>query len=141
VSRRRQILGLVVAIAALAMLAPATAIAGGGSAGDQQYVDPLGGSGSSGSGSHSGSTSTQPSAPTSTSASSSSSSSAATSSSGASASNTATTTSASLSTKPADPSTSSSTLPRTGLDVGLVVAVGVSLLGCGLALRRTVHPH
>jgi hypothetical protein len=35
---------------------------------------------------------------------------------------------------------SSSTLPRTGLDVGLDVAIAVGLLGSGLVLRRTVRP-
>src|SRR5690348_13127608 len=108
VSRRRQILALIVVAAALAMLAPATAMAGGGggSAGDQQYVDPLGGSsssgsGHSGSGSKSGSTSTQSSAPSSTS---SSSSTAPTASSSSSSSTTAA--SASASNTAADPSTS-----------------------------------
>jgi hypothetical protein len=33
-----------------------------------------------------------------------------------------------------------STLPFTGLDLGLIVAVGVALLGGGLAVRRMSRP-
>jgi cytoskeletal protein RodZ len=141
VSRRRQILGSLVVVAALSLLVPAVSMAGG-SAGDQQYVDPLGGSGSSGSKSHSKSTTTHPPAPTTTSPSTAPSSPPTTStspaviSSNSTTSTTASTTSSSA--HAADPSTSS-TLPRTGLDVELAVAVGVGLLGAGLALRRTVH--
>src|SRR5205085_4304802 len=46
---------LLLALLALALLAPAAALASGPSAGDQQYVDPLGGGNGSGNGSGSGS--------------------------------------------------------------------------------------
>jgi hypothetical protein len=129
------------ALAALVFLAPAVALAD--SAGDQQYIDPLAGNTTS-TPSHSSPAASSPS-----SSSSSSSSSSTGSSAGASApsspapATTATTAQASTSSSSsgststsAAAATSRPTLPFTGLDVWLCVAVGGGLLGAGLALRR-----
>jgi LPXTG-motif cell wall-anchored protein len=112
--------------------APATAIAQ--NAGDEQYADPFGNSsqsgggggssnsGSSGSGQSSGSTGTT--------------------GSGVAGTQTQAQLQSTPSTSGAAPATSSQAagssgqLPRTGLDVGVVAAVGAALLLGGLALRR-----
>jgi hypothetical protein len=97
-------------------IAPGAALAQSGGAGDDQYVDPIGGntqqqnSGSNPSGGGSN---------------------------GPTLSNTpALTAQASPSTTSAAPAATSSQLPRTGVDVGVVAAIGGVLLVAGVALRR-----
>jgi hypothetical protein len=119
-------------LSVLPLARPAVSLADGGgndqSAGDNQYVDPLAG--------------TQPAAkakprpkprpasPTaSTAPATSTSSSSATSSSSTAAAATATATRASR----------AHTLPRTGLPIALIAAVGLALLAAGLALRRVAR--
>ncbi len=107
---------------ALAILVPAAALATGPSAGDQQYVDPLGGS-------HHGSTTTTT-APTTTTP-------AATPSS---STPTATTSSASTTTATGSSgSTGSKTLPFTGMNVWLAAGIGVFMLALGAGLRRSTR--
>jgi LPXTG-motif cell wall-anchored protein len=106
--RRR--IAAVLAVLAVAV-APATALAQSG-AGDDQYVDPIGGGG--------GQTQPSQSAPA--------------PSSGPSLS-----TSPSLNSAPATsaaPAATGPQLPRTGFDAGVVAAAGFALLLTGLALRR-----
>jgi hypothetical protein len=128
----RALVACLTVLGALALLAAPPAYAGGPSAGDQQYIDPLAGSGHHGSsGSHH--TSTTP--PTSAPAPASSTSSGATSSS-STVSTSATTTASSTATRH-DPG---KTLPFTGFNAlqgallgTVLVAVGKLL---GLAARR-----
>jgi hypothetical protein len=114
-ARRR----IAAALAVLAVaIAPGAALAQSGGAGDDQYVDPIGGnsqqqntgSKSSGSGSNGPALSNTPTL-------------------SAQASPTTTTSAA-----PAPSSTQQ--LPRTGVDVGFVAAAGAALLLAGVALRR-----
>jgi hypothetical protein len=104
----------------LLMATVAVASGPGSSAGDQQYVDPFGGSTTPAS--HPSPTPAptiaQPTAVSTT---------------------TTTTTVVASATTPAAASDPSPTLPRTGLDVSLTVAVGLGLLVGGLALRRTAR--
>jgi LPXTG-motif cell wall-anchored protein len=111
----RRLIAAVLAVLALA-LAPTGAFAQSGGAGDDQYVDPIGGnsqqqnnsSGSSGSGSNGPTLSNTP----------------------------ALSAQASPSTAAAPAASSGQTLPRTGADVGVVAALGLLLLLAGLGLRR-----
>jgi hypothetical protein len=135
--RRRHVVSCFVALVALVLLAPVAALAD--SAGDQQYVDPLGGSTTPGT--HK---SSHPSSPSPSPTPSSQSSSAPTSPATSSASTaTATTVAASSSTPAAssDPSgqSSTATLPFTGLDLWPSVAIGIGLLGSGVALRLVLR--
>ncbi len=129
-------LSLLVLAGALAMLAPAAALAT--SAGDQQYVDPLGGS-SSGSGS--GSSQSGSSNPGSSSSGSSSAASSGSSSGSAVASSTPITTASSPTTTStgSTSTTSAATLPFTGYAGWLSGGLGVLLLAAGLALRRVTR--
>ena len=98
-------------------VAPGAALAQSGGAGDDQYVDPIGGN--SQPQQHSGSNSSG------------------SGSSGPALSNTpALTAQASPSATSAAPAATSSELPRTGADVGVVAAIGGVLLLAGVALRR-----
>jgi cytoskeletal protein RodZ len=125
VSRSRTLLALLIVLGLLAALGPAVALADGGSAGDNQYVDPLSGvhthSGGS-SGSSSGSSGATSSAPASSSA-----------AAGTSTATTPTATSAATST---DPSGKSKTLPFTGFADWQAAGLGALLLAGGLVLRR-----
>jgi hypothetical protein len=140
----REILTILVLIASLSVLAPAVSLASGGgnSAGDQQYIDPLGG-GSTQSGStttHSSSPSTTPTPSSSSAPSTSPAPATSPSTAGASTTSTAgasTTSTTTQSSAVADPA-SAATLPRTGLDVWLVGAVGIALVASGLAVRRVL---
>jgi LPXTG-motif cell wall-anchored protein len=119
VPARRRITALLAVLAVA--VAPAAAPAQSGGAGDDQYVDPIGGSpqtqngggGSSGSGS-----------------------------SGSNGSSTAPSLSASPSLSStqapaaAPAATGGNTLPRTGFDAGAMAALGFTLLLMGLGLRR-----
>ena len=107
-------------LGAVAMLVPPAALAT--SAGDQQYVDPFG-------------SSTTPSSPSSSSQSTATTQ--ATAPSAATASSTSAATVASSTTQPAANGDPAKTLPYTGLDVSLIVGVGLALLASRLALRRT----
>ncbi|HLY49147.1 MAG TPA: hypothetical protein VKR21_08120 [Solirubrobacteraceae bacterium] len=110
--------------AGLALGTAGPALAQGGtttSAGDQQYTDPLGNT----------NTATASPPPTSSPAPSSSTSAPSTGSNAGSAPSSAATSPAAPSTTAADPA---KTLPFTGLNVGLVVAVGLGLLGGGFLL-------
>ena len=99
-------------------IAPAAALAQSGGAGDDQYVDPIGGnshqhSGGTSNGSGGSGTSTGP-----------------------ALSATPALSAASSQAAPAAPVASSAqTLPRTGLDTGAVAAIGLALLLAGAALR------
>jgi LPXTG-motif cell wall-anchored protein len=113
----RRLIAAVLTVVALA-IAPGAALAQSGGAGNNQYVDPLGGNPqqqSSGSGS---------------------------SSSGGSSNGPTLSSTPSLSAQATPsasaPAASSSgqTLPRTGLDAGVVAAMGLVLLLAGVALRR-----
>jgi hypothetical protein len=118
-------------LCALALLAPTSALAGGPSAGDQQYIDPL--AGHHGSGSHH--TSTTPAAPAPAPASSPSSGATSPSSSGATSSSstvsTSGTTTASSTTRGHDPSKG---LPNTGFNALQGALVGAVLLAVGKLL-------
>jgi hypothetical protein len=118
-ARRRIAAALAVAVMAIA---PGAALAQSGGAGDDQYVDPFGSGNSqqhSGSGSKGSSgTSTGP---------------ALSSTPSLSASSPTTTT-----TAPAA-AASGQTLPRTGMDAGLVAAFGLALMLTGVALRLRVR--
>jgi hypothetical protein len=109
-SRRR--IAAVLAVLAVAS-APATALAQSGGAGDDQYVDPIGGNTQQqgGGGSNSSGTSTGPTLSTAPNLSASSS-------------------------QPAPAAPVAQELPRTGLDARAVAAVGVALLLLGIGLRR-----
>jgi hypothetical protein len=114
-------------VAAVVLSGPASALATGPSAGDQQYTDPLAGSGSNHASTHTSSTSSTPApapapAPT-------------PSSSGSSAATTASSapTSATVPSSGGDPGKS---LPRTGFDVALGALLGACLLASGTYLRR-----
>jgi hypothetical protein len=106
----RRLIAAVLAVVALG-IAPGAALAQSGGAGDEQYVDPFGSNSqqhsSSGSKGSSG-TSTGP------------------------ALSSAPALSASSTTTTAAPT---ATLPRTGMDAGLVAAFGLLLLGAGAAIR------
>ncbi len=114
---------LCLAVGALALLTAGSALAQGGgtttSAGDQQYVDPL-----------SQSTSATPAPKTSAPATTTPAPSTTTPTTSGSSSPPSSTTVATT------PSAGSSTLPYTGLNLGLVIAVGLGLLGGGLVLLR-----
>lgn len=111
----RRLIAALLAVLALA-LAPAGAFAQSGGAGDDQYVDPIGGNsqqqnnsgGSSGSGSNGPTLSNTP----------------------------ALSAQASPSTAAAPAASSGQTLPRTGADAGVLAAIGLVLLLAGLGLRR-----
>ena len=128
----RALVACLTVLGALALLAPATAFAGGPSAGDQQYIDPLAGSGHHGS-SSSHHTSSNPTAPAPAPASSTSS--GATSSS-STVSAGATTPASSTATRH-DPSKQ---LPFTGFNALQGALVGAVMLAVGtllgLAARR-----
>jgi hypothetical protein len=114
---------------ALALLVASPAQAQGGgtttSAGDQQYLDPL-------SGSTSATPAPKPSSPTTTTAAPPPTSAPSTPSTPAPAATTATQTP----TPASPPSAAANTLPYTGLNLGLVIALGLGLLGGGLILLR-----
>jgi hypothetical protein len=115
-ARRR--IAAVLAVLAVGV-APGAALAQSGGAGDDQYVDPIGGNGqqqgNNGSNTSSGGSSTGP-----------------------ALSNTpALSAQASPSAAPA--ATSGQTLPRTGLDAGVIAALGLTQLVAGAALRRRLR--
>jgi LPXTG-motif cell wall-anchored protein len=136
VRRTRDTLICLSILGALVILAPAAAIASGPgpSAGDQQYTDPLGGTTT---GSHSSTPpqpasqpAPQPATPPAT----------LTTTIGATSPASSTLASAPTTATSASSSQSAAnTLPRTGLDASLAVAVGLILLAAGLALRRTAR--
>jgi hypothetical protein len=119
-------------LGAIALAIPAVTIAagGGGSAGDQQYTDPFGGTSSG----KSTSTATTTSAP------STSTQSAATSPPTTSATPVASTSTASDPTTPtATIASTTGELPHTGYDGWLAAALGFALVGGGLGLRARLH--
>ena len=132
-------------------LAGAAAVLASGtstSAGDQQYVDPLTGTGSSNtshpsgsSGSGSGSSSSSSGSSSSSSGSSSSTSNTPLSQSAPSTLNSGTSGSSASSASGTSSGGHGGTLPFTGLNVWACVGIGVGLLGTGLVLRRTVRVH
>jgi hypothetical protein len=113
------------------------------SAGDQQYVDPLTGTGSSGTSHPSGSTGSGSSSSNSGSSSSPATSNTTLSQSTPStlASGTASSSSSSGSGTATASSAHGSTLPFTGMNVWACIAIGVGLLATGLVLRRSVRVH
>jgi hypothetical protein len=125
VSKSRTLLALLLVLGLLTALVPAVALANGGSAGDNQYVDPLAGapthSGGS-SGSSSGSSGTTSSGPANTPA--------------VAATSTATTPTATSAATSTDPSGKAKTLPFTGFGDWQAAGLGAVLLAGGLALRR-----
>jgi hypothetical protein len=122
-----------VALLAFAALLPASAVATGPSAGDQQYTDPLSGQG--GGASHASSPRpTAPAAPTPAPSPTAPVPATTTPSAPATASTSAS--SASSSSAPAVRDPSSHALPRTGYDELAGVALGVTLLIGGACLRR-----
>ncbi len=123
---------LAVSVGSLAGAAVVLASGTNTSAGDQQYVDPLTGTNSTSHGSSSSSSSSGSSSGASSSAGSSSASQMPSASSGSSTStgSTATATQAAAGGK---------SLPFTGMNVGVCIALGLGLLGAGVALRRVVR--
>jgi hypothetical protein len=126
VSRSRTLLALLIVLGLFAAIGPSLAVAGGGSAGDNQYVDPLAGvhaHGGSSSSTTSGTPATSP-APS--------------SAPGATvAAATATTpTATTAGTTTTDPSGKSKTLPFTGFADWQAAGLGAALLAGGLLLRR-----
>jgi LPXTG-motif cell wall-anchored protein len=110
---RRQI-AAVLAVLALG-IAPGAALAQSGGAGDDQYVDPIGGNSqqqNSGGSNPSGG-----------------------SSNGPALSNTPALSAQATPAAPAPAASSGQTLPRTGMDAGAVAAIGLALLLAGAALR------
>ena len=110
----RRLIAAVLAVLALG-LAPGAAFAQSGGAGDDQYVDPLGGNSqqqSSGGSNSSGG-----------------------SSNGPTLSNAPALSAQAAPTTSAPAASSGQTLPRTGFDAGFVAAIGVALLLAGVALR------
>jgi len=125
----RALVACLIALGALALIAPATALAGGPSAGDQQYIDPLAGS------SHHGSS--HPQTP-----SSSSSASTAPATVPAATSSTPSGTSSTISSSVTSSSTArdpSNNLPMTGFDALLAAIVGACLLASGALLLRATR--
>ena len=124
VSRPRTLLALLIVLGLSAAVGPSLALAGGGSAGDNQYVDPLTGVHSH-SGSHSSSTSSTP-APAST------------TQATAAATTPATTTAPTATTAATttDASGKTKALPFTGFADWQAAGLGALLLAGGLALRR-----
>jgi hypothetical protein len=121
----------------VALAVPAVSLAGG-SAGDQQYTDPFGGS--SGSGSHSASTSTPSPAPTTSSPAQTTPSAAPSTTPAASTNSADPTTAAAVPTTAGEPTATmaggpSTTLPYTGYDAWTAVGFGLTLLAGGAALR------
>jgi LPXTG-motif cell wall-anchored protein len=116
-ARRR--IAAVLAVLAVGV-APGAALAQSGGAGDDQYVDPIGGNSqqqNSGGSNNSSNTSTGP-----------------------ALSNTpALSAQASPSTAAAPAASSGQTLPRTGADAGVVAAIGLTLLLAGAAMRRRLR--
>jgi hypothetical protein len=125
----RHILSSLAVLGVIALGVPAVALAS--SAGDQQYIDPLAGSGSSTSTPATTHASAPATAPVSSTAAT-----PAGSPSATTASASATTTAPSSSTGTPTAASSSGTLPYTGLNVGLGAALGAGLLGAGCAVRR-----
>jgi cytoskeletal protein RodZ len=138
----RKLLVLLIVTATAALLAPAAVLAKGPSAGDQQYTDPLAGSGHTTTQSQPTptSTSTPPSTGTSAPASSpvptATTSSTPSSSSSATSSTSGTTTG---STSSASGSTSGTPMPVTGYDLPLAILAGAGLLASGVCLRRATR--
>ena len=119
------VLSCLVAICALSLLGAAASLAASspgcsGSAGDSQYVDPLG--------CPTTSTSTTP-LPTTTPP---------TTTPAAQHTPTPAATVATATGTAADPKSSHATLPYTGLDVWPAIALGAGLLGAGIVLRRSI---
>jgi hypothetical protein len=118
-------------LAVLPLARPAVSLADGGgndnSAGDNQYVDPL--AGTQPAPKAKPKPKPRPASPTTSTA-------PATSSSSSSAT---TSSSSTVAASKATATRSSRTLPRTGLPVALVAALGLALLAAGLALRRTAR--
>jgi uncharacterized surface anchored protein len=130
VSRSRPLLALLVVLGLLATVVPAAALANGGLAGDNQYVDPLAGVHSHGGKSGSSSPATSA-ATTSTPA---------PSTSAASTATTPTATSAATSSATStDPSSKTKSLPFTGFQDWQAAGLGLVLVGGGLMLRRRAH--
>jgi cytoskeletal protein RodZ len=130
VSRSRPLLALLIVLGLLAALVPAVALANGGSAGDNQYVDPLAGvhshSGKSGSSSAATSAATT-STPASTAA--------------ASTTSTATTPTATSAATSTDPRSKTKSLPFTGFQDWQAAGLGLVLVAGGLTLRRRAHDY
>ena len=121
---------MLIVLGLLATVVPAAALANGGSAGDNQYVDPLAGvhshSGKSGSSSPATSAATTSTPAASTSA--------------ASTATTATTPTATSAATSTDPSSKTKTLPFTGFQDWQAAGLGLVLVASGLILRRRAHP-
>lgn len=130
VSRSRPLLALLIVLGLLAAVVPGAALASGGSAGDNQYVDPLAGvhphSGKSSSSSPATSAATTSTPATSTPA--------------ASTATTATTPTATGAATSADPSSKKKSLPFTGFQDWQAAGLGLMLMAGGLILRRRAHP-
>jgi cytoskeletal protein RodZ len=127
VFRSRTLLALLLVLGLLSVLGPAAALAAGGSAGDNQYVDPLAG-GHSNSGSSAGSSATSSGTASSTPS----------SGSAAAASSTATTPTGTTASTTGDPKANAKTLPFTGFSDWQAAGLGAVLLAGGLVLRRRV---
>ncbi len=125
---------LAVSVGSLAGAAVVLASGTSTSAGDQQYVDPL-----------TGTSSTSQGSPSSSSSSSSSSSGASSSTGSSSASQTPSAAPSGSSSSTGSTATAShasatgKSLPFTGMNVGVCVALGLGLLGTGLVLRRVIR--
>lgn len=132
---------LLLLLGALALAIPAvTLAAGGGSAGDQQYTDPFGGSKTSATSTPAQTTTSSPApAPTAPSSPASSSSSGSSGDTGSTAAAPASTTPTATAAGTSDSTTAAgtaTTLPYTGYDSWMAGVLGLVMLGAGLSLRR-----
>jgi hypothetical protein len=128
VRRCLQILACSLALATLGLLLTASALASGTgtSAGDQQYIDPLAATTTTSSQASTTPATTAPNSP------------AATTTTPPASASTTSDTAPSTTTSSSDAPKASGTLPFTGLDVEACLAIGLALLGGGLAVRRLV---
>ncbi|HZU60078.1 MAG TPA: hypothetical protein VE983_03890 [Solirubrobacteraceae bacterium] len=138
-NRSARMLVCLAATLGLVLAGAGPALAGGGSAGNSQYVDPLSGHGhhhSSSQGSSAGSSSSSTTTTTTTSSGSGNSLTTSPPSSVGGSSSTSSSASGTSSTSHHDPPHLSRTLPYTGLNVWACALLGAMLLAAGAVLRR-----
>jgi hypothetical protein len=133
-SRRVTRAWFALALVLAAIVPPAVALANGPSAGDNQYTDPLAGTKTT----KSTTTATTAPQPTTTPQTTTTPAAPSPGSTGSLSSSPPTATSSSASTTTGASSSHSGTLPMTGFDAWLGLAVGAGLIGAGVAVRRWI---